>query len=221
MSIPTIPNYAMPTGDALPDNRVAWSIAPERAVLLVHDMQNYFVDFFARGGSPCTELIGNTRRMRGMAADADIPVVYSAQPGNMTRRQRGLLFDFWGEGMSDAAEHRDIIAELAPTEQDTVLTKWRYSAFARTDLEGFMRRSGRDQLIICGVYAHVGCLMTACDAFTRDIRPFFVADAMADFSLERHRMALEWAAERCAQVVVADELAAEVGAPGEVSVAGA
>ena len=69
-----------------------------------------------------------------------------------------------------------------------------------------MRRSGRDQLIVCGVYAHVGVLMTAVDAFTNDIQTFLVADAVADFSADYHRMALEYAAERCASVVTAGQV---------------
>ena len=44
MSIPRIQSYAMPT--QWPQARPAWKIEAARSVLLVHDMQQYFVDFF-------------------------------------------------------------------------------------------------------------------------------------------------------------------------------
>ncbi|MDR7301960.1 isochorismatase family protein [Haloactinomyces albus] len=206
MSIPMITPYGMPVTDELPECRVDWRVDPRRAVVLIHDMQNYFVDFFAPGTSPRTDLVDNSDEVRRTAIDVGVPVVYTAQPGNMTREQRGLLLDVWGPGMGDEPQQRAIVGELTPRAEDTVLTKWRYSAFARSDLEGIMLRGGRDQLVICGVYAHVGCLMTACDAFTKDIQPFVVADAMADFSAEYHRMALEYMAERCARLLTTDEL---------------
>jgi bifunctional isochorismate lyase/aryl carrier protein len=43
--------------------------------------------------------------------------------------------------------------------------------------------------------------MTANDAFAHDIETFFVADATADFTPEYHRLALTYAAERCAVVL--------------------
>ena len=57
-----------------------------------------------------------------------------------------------------------MIAALAPDEDDTVLVKWRYSAFHRSPLEEMLKETGRDQLIITGVYAHIGCMTTATDA---------------------------------------------------------
>ncbi len=99
---------------------------------------------------------------------------------------------------------------VAPAAGDTVLTKWKYSAFVRTELESLIREPGRDQLVITGVYAHIGVLMSAADAWMRDIQAFVVADAVADFSRADHDMALRWAAGRCAVVTTTDALLKEI-----------
>ncbi|WP_369029024.1 MULTISPECIES: isochorismatase family protein [Streptomyces] len=202
--IPLIPSYPMPTESDLPANTADWSPDPDRAVLLLHDMQRYFLNPLPAGGSPRDELVANAVRLRERCAESGIPVAYTAQPGGMTEEQRGLLKDFWGPGMRPDPEDRQVIDELAPAPGDWVFAKWRYSAFFRSGLLERMREAGRDQLVLCGVYAHVGVLMTAVDAFTHDIRTFLVADAVADFSERHHRMALEYAAQRCAAVMTTE-----------------
>ncbi|MGP5700555.1 isochorismatase family protein [Glutamicibacter arilaitensis] len=142
----------------------------------------------------------NIRALRDAADDAGVPVVYTAQPPNQKPADRALLTDFWGTGLTNDGRE-EITQELAPRTGDLVLTKWRYSAFAKTELQEWMRQAGRDQLLITGVYAHIGCLTTALDAFMRDIQPFFIADAQADFSLEEHQMAINYGYGRCASVV--------------------
>ena len=95
----------------------------------------------------------------------------------------------------------DIVEELSPGAEDTVLTKWRYSAFQRSDFAERLAAAGRDQLLITGVYAHIGCQATAQEAFMRDVRPFLVADAVADFARERHDQACAYVAGCCGTVV--------------------
>ena len=205
--IPRITPYDMPTD--LPTNVATWTVDPSRAVLLIHDMQRFFLRPFGTE-SPAPALTANTSALRQFAARAGIPVAYTAQPGGMTPTQRGLLKDFWGPGMTPSEEDRQVIKPLAPAEGDWLLTKWRYSAFFNTDLRARMWRAGRDQLVICGVYAHVGVLMSAVEAFTYDIQPFLVADATADFSEAEHRLALDYAAGRCAVVTTTDVVLAQI-----------
>src|SRR5690606_15422071 len=119
---------------------------------------------------------------------------------------RGLLNDMWGRGIDNKPELKEIVPELAPSNDDIVLTKWRYSAFQKADLQGIMARAGRDQLLICGVYGHIGCLMTAANAFMLDIKPFIVGDAIADFSLEDHLFTLKYTATRCGNVISVREV---------------
>ncbi|GHA07250.1 hypothetical protein GCM10010372_03150 [Streptomyces tauricus] len=220
MSIPAITPYSMPTAAELPANRVDWRPDADRAVLFLHDLQAYFLAPFDAGRSPYRELLAHIGALRERAVALGMPVVYSAQPGDMDREQRGLLHDFWGPGMS-AREHDTAIVEaLKPADGDLVLTKWRYSAFVRSELRDVMEKSGRDQLIVCGVYAHVGCLITAVDAFSSDIQPFLVADAVADFSAEHHRSALDYAVRCCAAVYTTARLLDFLTVPGVPSFPG-
>ncbi|MEV3997575.1 isochorismatase family protein [Streptomyces halstedii] len=201
MAIPTIEPYPMPTEGDLPANTASWSVDPSRAVLLVHDMQYYFLRPFPAGASPVDALLGNAVRLRQTCARLGVPVAYTAQPGDMTEEQRGLLKDFWGPGMSAGPRDRAVVDELAPGPDDTVFTKWRPSAFFRTGLLDLLRDTGRDQLIVCGVYAHVGILMTTGEACAHDIQTFVVGDAVADFTPADHRMTLEYVATRCGMTV--------------------
>ncbi|MFE5870609.1 isochorismatase family protein [Streptomyces roseifaciens] len=206
MALPAIAPYPMPREADLPANKVGWTVDPSRAVLLVHDLQNYFLDAFEAGASPVTELLANVAAVKKDCDRLGVPVVYSAQPGGQSAAERGLQQDFWGPGLPDDERAKAIADAVAPTAADTVLTKWKYSAFVRTDLAERMAAQGRDQLIIVGVYAHIGVMMSACDAWMRDIQPFLVADAVADFSAEDHAMALRWAAAKCAVVTTTDRL---------------
>ena len=199
MGIPLIDPYPVPT--ELPVNKVPWTVDPDRAALLVHDLQRYFLDPFPAGTSPRTELLANVGTLRELAHRHGMPVFYSVQPGGMSDAVRGLVKDFWGPGMSREPGQRGLVDELPPVRADQLITKTRYSAFHATPLLERLRRAGRDQLVICGVYAHLGCLLTAFDAFANGIQPFLVADAVADFSADRHRLALEYTATGCGVVL--------------------
>lgn len=198
----------MPTAADLRAGPAPWLPDPSRAVLLIHDLQRYFVGFFPPDRSPIVPLLANVAALKAAAVDHGIPVVYSAQPATVSREERGLLHDLWGPGMTGDPQGGDFVPSVAPGAGDLVVTKYRYSAFHRTGLAAELAALGRDQLIVCGVFAHIGCLLTACDAYSYDIQPFLVADAVADFSAAEHRMALDYAARRCAVPMLTADLLA-------------
>jgi isochorismate hydrolase len=190
-------------GDAVA-NVASWVPAPDRSVLLVHDMQKFFLEPIPP--HPRTELVNNCVQLVQRARLAGVPIAYTAQPGSMSPEQRGLLRDIWGPGMDAGPDHRGIVDALLPRTGERVLTKWRYSAFFSTELGDILAEEGRDQLIICGVYAHVGILATALESYSRDVQTFIVRDAVADFSAADHEMALSYAATCCAVVLDTDQV---------------
>ena len=206
MAIPKLTGYALPTAAELPNKKVNWAFEPERAALLIHDMQEYFLNFWGENCPMMEQVVANIAQLRDYCKKHNIPVYYTAQPKEQSDEDRALLNDMWGPGLTRSPEQQRIVSELTPDEADTVLVKWRYSAFHRSPLEQMLKETGRNQLMITGVYAHIGCMTTATDAFMRDIKPFFIADALADFSREEHLMSLNYVAGRTGRVVMTDEL---------------
>jgi isochorismate hydrolase len=202
--IPSIDAYPIPTVGDLPPSTAQWTLDPARAVLLIHDMQRYFLKPFPQ--SVRDDLVRNIVLLRERCVALGVPVGYTAQPGDMDDRQRGLLKDIWGPGMRRTPDDRSVVDELAPGPDDWMFRKLRYSAFFRSDLLARMRAEGRDQIVLCGVYGHVGILATALDAYTNDVQVFLVGDAIGDFSADKHQLTLHYTASCCAMAITADEV---------------
>ncbi|WP_232838354.1 isochorismatase family protein [Streptomyces geranii] len=186
MGASVVDSYPMPEGSAVPRSAHPWAIDPTRAALLVHDMQNPFVQAFPAGCSPVVELVENIATLRELAGTLGMPVIFSTETGAAS-----------------------IVPRLAPRVGEHLLLNVRHNAFLRSHLGRLLREAGRDQLILCGVRAHLGILLTAADAFMHDIQPFIVADAVADFCAEDHAMALKWVA-RTGVVCATDQLLREL-----------
>ncbi|MBY6264976.1 isochorismatase family protein [Azospirillum sp. 412522] len=206
MTIRTIPAYILPTPSDLPQDKVSWPFDPDRAVLLIHDMQDYFVGFYGPENPAIIHCVETIVRLKRHLKALGVPVVYTAQPAVQSDEDRGLLNDMWGPGLTRRPDEAGIVAPLAPDADDRVLTKWRYSAFFRAPLAEVLAESGRDQLLICGVYAHIGVMQTAVDAFMRGIKPFLVADAIADFTREDHLAALRYVARNAGRTLHSDSI---------------
>lgn len=209
MAIPPIAPYKIPTGPF--PMCVDWTLSPQRTALLIHDMQRYFIDAYPADAEPMATALPNMVQIRETCEAAGIPVVYTVQPGDQHPSRRGILADFWGTGLSSGRDE-EVIDELAPRPGDITVTKWRYSGFQRTDLRQLLAHHGRDQLIVVGVYAHMGCMISATEAFMSDVAPFFVVDAMGDFSRDDHEMAATYISKRAGRVMSTHEVISTLGA---------
>jgi nicotinamidase-related amidase len=159
-------------------------VEPLRTALLVVDMQN---DFVRRGGSlvvPDAEgTIPRISALLGLARARGMRVVYSQD----THREGDPEWRIWPEHCREESWGWEIVQELAPAEDDTVLRKVRYDAFYGTSLEHLLRVWGTDTLLICGTLANSCVHYTAASAALRwhdIVIPRDTVSALEPFDLE-------------------------------------
>lgn len=164
-----------------------WALDPTRAALLVHDLQPYYLDVLA--ANVRTRLVAQVERIVGWAAERRMPVIGSGPRPASVLAQRGLLGQLWGLGPTRDQATATAVQGL---ESDHVrwIRKRSYSAFFATDLAEELRRLGRDQLVVVGVFATAGVLATTYDAFARDIECIVPIEATADYTGDLHATAL-------------------------------
>jgi ureidoacrylate peracid hydrolase len=193
----------MVTIDARPDSL---TIDPARTALVVVDMQNDFGGeggMFHRAGIPIAGIqaaVAPTVRALTVARRAGIRIVYlkmqfepdlsnagGAETPNLIihrrlgvgepaqapdgRESRILIKDTW---------NTDILSELAPQEDDIVVSKHRFSGFFETDLDATLRELGVTSLIFTGCTTSVCVESTLRDAFFRDYRCLLLEDCTAE-----------------------------------------
>lgn len=176
-----------------------WQVTPSRAAVLVHDVLPYYLSVLPE--AVAEKVTQGVEQVVRWARQHDVPVLASAPRAASRLEQRGLGARLWGLGPnSDQAR-----SSAVGLPDDAVwVGKRSYSAFFATDLDVELRRSGRDQLVIVGVFVSAGITATTFDALAHDIESFVVADATADYTA-RHAASLTHLSHTTAQILkVAD-----------------
>ena len=74
MPLPTNVNYPMPSKTSFL-NKTDWQLDPDRTVLLIHDMQRYFVDIYSSDSILLPTLLGNIAKIKEWAKQKNIPII--------------------------------------------------------------------------------------------------------------------------------------------------
>jgi len=178
------------------------AIVPERAGLLIVDLQNDFLHpdgAYARAGHANADIAALPERVLPVAQALRsrggwvVSTQFTLVPGKggepfispHLKQLRPFLTkgDFapgsWGQALVD---------ELQPA--DLTVEKVAYSAFYMTRLEWVLRKAGIDTLVVCGIVTNGGVASTLRDAHVRDFRTILLTDGCAAFSCEVHERAI-------------------------------
>jgi isochorismate hydrolase len=99
-----------------------------------------------------------------------------------------------------------LLDALEPDQCGEIIDKSRYDAFFGTDLDERLRHLDVNDIVICGVLTNCCCETTAREAFVRDYRVFFVADATATINVELHLASLKNLAYGFAYIVNTEDI---------------
>lgn len=146
---------------------------PQLALLTI-DMQN---EYFEKGRPlkvPEGQLVlANVIQLQDAARKADIPLVHVQH----------LSLDPAGGVFVKGSPFADLMSESGPVDEEKVFVKRYPSAFAGTQLDGYLKEIGVDTVVITGLMSFMCCDTTARDAHSKGYKVFFVQDATAAIDL--------------------------------------
>jgi len=135
-------------------------------------------------------ILPTLKRLIHVFREAGRPVIYTRHVHHPDRLDAGIM-EWWWEGMCfEGSPESEIHGDITPLPNEKVILKHRYSAFYNTDLETVLRCLKIEDLVISGIMTNMCCESTARDAYYRDYKVFFLADATGSINEEMHLASL-------------------------------
>jgi len=174
-------------------------LRPEKAALLVVDMQRFACDRAEETMPGFGKLVDNINALAAAFRSAGRPVIWVKQ--GFTRDASGddlglyKLFhkDPLPDGMFDGGELTELFHEMDfDPDRDHVVRKHRYSAFSRgaSNIESLLAELGIEQLIVTGVVTNVCVESNVRDAMQLGYEMIVLEDAVASPFEEAHYASL-------------------------------
>ena len=189
----------------------------QSAAVLSMDLQNAIVSIYTKADP---EFISRVSALLNFTREQGIRVIHvqvGFRPGFPEIDPRNQLFgaikssEQWQKVFQGDAGK--IHADVAPEQDEVVITKHRVGAFAGTDLDMILRANGIDTLILVGIATSGVVLSTLLHASDSDYNLVVVRDCCADQDADVHACLTEKLFPRRAKVVTADELQKSLKAP--------
>jgi nicotinamidase-related amidase len=200
--------------------RARFDIKPERAALLVIDMQDEFVrpGFTLDWVPAATRQAPRIARLIKHCRDRKVPVIYTVFSDTHTYLDRPFSGPLMANrhpdqptGTANVVETSRIWHEVAPRSDEIVIHKPSYGAFYDTPLHTILRNLGRDTVIISGTLTNFCCGATARQAYERGFLVVFGSDINATDDQDMHEAELKVLRRGFALVLTANEIMAQLG----------
>lgn len=158
-----------------------------KKVLIIVDMINDFVTG-KLGSIRAREIVPNIAALIKKARKQGIPIVYLHDAHTPADKELSI----WGEHAMKGTEASEIIPELKPEKNDTIIEKRWYSAFVDTELLETLKKMGADTLIFTGVSTDICVQNNVGHAYFSGYKTIVPRDCTASIDEESHERALKY-----------------------------
>ncbi len=209
----------------------AITIDTERAALIVVDMQNSFckkggmMDFFGKLDEEMTKRVIDTdKKVIQTCRSAGLKIIYLkmcyqadlGDAGGLESpnywKERGLVAarnnpELKGRFLIADTRDSDVIDELKPLLEETIINKSRFSGFVNTELDAVLKAGNIKHLIFIGLFTNICVESTLRDAYFHEYFPVLVRDACGNTGPDSVQEATIWNVKSAfGWVTTADEL---------------
>lgn len=161
------------------------------ALLLIDVINDLEFDSGRRLLAPAVKAARRIAALKKKARAARIPVIYA---NDNFGRWRSDFREGVRHCLEDGVRGEPLAELLRPEAEDYFVLKTKHSAFYSTTLELLLGYLKTRHLIITGFSTDACVLMTAADAYMRDLHMSIPADCVASASMTEHRQALKYLA---------------------------
>jgi bifunctional isochorismate lyase/aryl carrier protein len=163
-----------------------FKLEPQKAALLIIDMQKYFVDKESSAYVPSADtLVPKINKLIDVFSKHRRPIIFTRHIDT----EESMMRRWWQDNIEEHDPMSEIISDF-DTNHGMVLVKHQYDAFFDTELENYLRKKNVQQVVICGVLTNLCCETTARSAFMRRFEVYFVTDGTATYKKEMHEATL-------------------------------
>lgn len=183
----------------------------KNSALLVIDVQRYFFDRRAPAFlDDAPAIVPNILKLIGAFRRAGLPVAFTRH-AHRNGEPTGQMGRWWDRKLPwEGTREAELIDKLRPGPEDILITKTRYSAFERTDLDSWLKARNVASTVLCGVMTNLCVETTARHAFMKDLQPVIVRDACAANTKRHHRASILNLSYGFAHIVETDDVIASV-----------
>lgn len=183
-------------------------IHPFNTAMLVIDMERDFIDVDAVQETPGgRELIPIINRLVQWARQHTVPVIFTQEMHRADKSDYGIELEYDPVHCLEGTTGYELTDGLDVRPQDyRILNKRRYDCFLGTDLDLLLRVRRIENLICCGVTAHVCVMSTVYTARNLDYRVIVPRDAIAGVTVEHYAAALLCMSDVFAYISTTDEI---------------